>query len=314
MWPGPSSRHNNLTLHPRLQMLAQQLATTPLQRIDDAEFRQRQVELWIKRDDLLHMVISGNKWRKLKYILDDVLHSGSDSIVSMGGCYSNHLHALAFAGQALGLNTAALVRGEEPAQFNPTLADLRGWGMSLRFISRDAYRQLRHYKTPDSLPGLTAGEYWLPEGGACGLALQGVAEIIREIDMSYDVLAVACGTGTTLAGLISQAPVSSRVLGVAALKNAGFLVADVQAMLAEQGIYRDSWQVLLDYHFGGFGKTSPDLLAFMRQFQAEHDIALEPIYTGKLLFALYDLLKQGYFSAGQRIVVLHTGGLQGWRI
>ena len=302
-----------MALHPRLQALQEQLRPSPLQRIDAAEFRQRQVELWIKRDDLLHPIISGNKWRKLKYILDHALTTGADHIVSMGGCYSNHLHALAFAGKTLGIKTTGWLRGEEPAIYNPTLANLRDWGMTLNFMPRSAYRQLRNYKSHDDLPDLLPQAYWLPEGGACALALRGVAEIIPEIELDYDVLALACGTGTTLAGLISQTPAASQVLGVAALKNAGFLRDDVQTLLHQQGVDRQNWQVLLDYHGGGFGKTSPALLAFIRQFQAEHGVPLEPIYTGKALFALFDLLRQGYFPAGQSIVVLHTGGLQGWR-
>lgn len=300
-------------LHPRLRALEGLFAPAPLTRIVDAELSARQVELWIKRDDLLHPVMSGNKWRKLKYVLNHALHLDAGCIVSMGGAYSNHLHALAFAGKSLGIKTVGLVRGEQPEAFNPTLLDLRDWGMELRFVPRGDYRRLRGYKQHDSLPGLKPGQYWLPEGGATDLALPGIAETVAEIDLGFDVLAVACGTGTTLAGLIAHAPASSRILGVAALKNAGFLVYDVQQLLGSRNITRTNWQIALDYHCGGFAQTSPALLEFIRQFQARHGVPLEPVYTGKLLFAIYDLLKQGYFQAGQRLVVLHTGGLQGNR-
>ncbi|MGZ5000216.1 MAG: 1-aminocyclopropane-1-carboxylate deaminase/D-cysteine desulfhydrase [Methylomonas sp.] len=302
-----------LPLHPHLQALERHLAPAPLMQILDAELNRRQLELWIKRDDLIHPVISGNKWRKLKFILNHALHLGADTIVSMGGAYSNHLHALAFIGKLIGIKTVGFVRGERPEQLTPTLIDLQDWGMELRFVSRSEYRQLREYKDHDSLPGLKPGEYWLPEGGATELALQGVGESLAEIDMAFDVLAVACGTGTTLAGLIAHSPLSSRILGVAALKNAGFLVYDVQQLLESRNISRTDWQIALDYHCGGFAQTTPALLAFIREFQERHGVPLEPVYTGKLLFAVYDLIRLGHFQAGQRLVVLHTGGLQGKR-
>lgn len=301
-------------LHPRLHALQTQLADSRLTRIEDTAWTAQGLELWIKRDDLLHPIISGNKWRKLKYILNHALHSGADTIVSMGGAHSNHLHALAFAGRALGLKTVGYIRGERPAQFNPTLNDLLSWGMALRFVSRSDYRQLRVYKQHDSLPGLRPGQYWLPEGGATGLALQGVAELVHEIELDFDTLAVACGTGTTLAGLIAAAPRTRQVLGVAALKGGDFLVDDVKRLQEMQQITANAdWRILLDYHFGGFAKTTPALLAFILHFQRRHGVELEPVYTGKLLFAIYDLARQGYFPAGQRIVAVHTGGLQGKR-
>lgn len=300
-------------LHPRLQALERHLAPAPMMQIVDDELAKRRIELWIKRDDLIHPVISGNKWRKLKYVLNHALHLGFDTIVSMGGAYSNHLHALAFVGKVIGIKTVGYVRGERPDQLTPTLMDLNDWGMELRFVTRSEYRQLREYKGHDSLPGLKPGQYWLPEGGATDLALHGVGESIAEIDVAFDVLAVACGTGATLAGLIAHAPQSSHVLGVAALKNAGFLVYDVQQLLESRNINRTDWQIALDYHCGGFAQTTPALLAFIHEFQERHGVPLEPLYTGKLLFAIYDLIRLGHFQAGQRVVALHTGGLQGNR-
>ncbi|WP_324615339.1 1-aminocyclopropane-1-carboxylate deaminase/D-cysteine desulfhydrase [Methylomonas albis] len=300
-------------LHPRLQLLQSELVESPLTRIKDPELSKRQLELWIKRDDLLHPIISGNKWRKLKYILNHALYAGADCIVSMGGAYSNHLHALAFSSKVLGLKTIGYIRGERPPQLNATLQDLLDWGMELRFVSRSDYRHLRDYKNHDSLPELQSGQYWLPEGGATDLALQGVAELVDEIEIGFDTLAVACGTGTTLAGLLAS-PLTQQAIGVAALKGGDFLIDDVEQLLNKQGITSHAdRRILLDYHFGGFAKTTPALLAFMQDFQHRHGIELEPIYTGKLLFAIYDLIRQGYFPAGQRIVAIHTGGLQGKR-
>lgn len=279
------------TLHPRLQALQDSFAASPLTEVFSPALSQRQLRLWLKRDDLLHPIISGNKWRKLKYVLDHALQSGAHTLVSMGGPYSNHLHALAYAGQVLGLNTVAYVRGESPEPLTPTLQDAQAWGMRLRFTSRSDYRLLRAYKDPASLPGLQAGEYWVPEGGACERALPGVAELVAEVeadmDAPFDVLAVACGTGTTLAGLVLGAPSHTQVIGVAALKNADFLQADVQSLLASHAAQaRADWRLVSDETGAGFGKTSPALLSFMHDFEQAHGIALDPVYTGKLMFAI----------------------------
>lgn len=304
----------NRNLHPRLQALERQFARSPLEQIFDPEFNSRQIELWVKRDDLIHPVISGNKWRKLKFILNHALFLQANCLVSMGGVYSNHLHALAFVGKELGIKTIGLLRGELPLQLNPTLLDLQEWEMELRSVARSDYRQLRNYKGHHSLPGLEPGQYWLPEGGAVDLALPGIAESIAEITIGFDSLVLACGTGATLAGLIAHAPRSCQLIGVAALKSANFLIQDVRQLLAAHGVVRDNWQIAFEYHFGGFAKTKPVLLEFIREFHNQHGIALEPVYTGKAMFAFYDLLRRGYFKPGQRVIMLHTGGLQGNRL
>ncbi|NOQ65492.1 MAG: pyridoxal-phosphate dependent enzyme [Methyloprofundus sp.] len=271
------------------------------------------LELYLKRDDLLHPIISGNKWRKLKYILEHALSLKAQTIISMGGAYSNHLHALAYIGKQLGIKTKAKIRGERPAKLSPTLLDLIAWGMELEFVSRTDYRQLRQYKQHDALLDMQAGEYWLPEGGAMVLALQGVAEIIAEINIEYDALCVPCGTATTLAGLVSAAAEDKQILGFAALKGASFLEAEVQHLLNNQSCHNKQWLIQLDYHFGGFAKVKPELLDFIQQFEQQHQIQLEPVYTGKMLYGLYTLMQQGFFKSGQKIIAVHTGGLQGKR-
>jgi 1-aminocyclopropane-1-carboxylate deaminase len=297
-------------MHPELIKLEKTFTPSILTKIDEPLCARFGIDLWIKRDDQLHPVISGNKWRKLKFILDHALYSGADTIISMGGMYSNHLHALAYVGKALGLKTIAYIRGDVPGLLTPTLVDLKAWGMELRFISRTEYRQLRQYKGSLDLPGLKPQQYWLPEGGAQALALSGVAELVAEIDMAYDYLCVPCGTGATLAGLIAATEEHVALLGFAALKNAGFLNTDVSSLLAKD---KSNWQINLDYHFGGFASTTPELLNFMSDFEAKTKIQLEPIYTGKMMYALYDLISKGHFSTGQRIIAVHTGGLQGDR-
>lgn len=297
-------------MHPELIKLEKTFKSSILTKIDDPMLAQYQIELWMKRDDLLHPVISGNKWRKLKYSLDHALSLGTDTIISMGGAYSNHLHALAYVGKVLGLKTIGLVRGEQPVTLTPTLSDIKDWGMELRFVSRADYRLLRQYKNYQALPGLQSGQYWLTEGGAHALALKGVAELVNEIEIPYDTLCVPCGTGATLAGIIDAAQEQVSVLGFAALKNAGFLLGEVEAMLSQS---RNNWQINLDYHFGGFAKVNAELNAFTNDFELKTNIPLEPVYTGKMMYAVYDLIKKHYFKPGERIIALHTGGLQGKR-
>lgn len=297
-------------MHPELIKLEKTFRPSILTRIDDPLLTQYQIELWMKRDDLLHPVISGNKWRKLKYSLDHALSSGADTIISMGGAYSNHLHALAYVGKMLGLKTVGLVRGERPEMLTPTLLDMTKWEMELKFVSRSDYRLLRKYKGWNELPGLKPRQYWLTEGGAQALALKGVAELVADIGIPYDTLCVPCGTGTTLAGIVDAAPEQVSVFGFAALKNAGFLTEEVAAMLSQP---RNNWQIDLDYHFGGFAKITTELNAFIEDFELKTTIPLEPVYTGKMMYAVYDLIKKHYFNPGQRIIAVHTGGLQGKR-
>jgi 1-aminocyclopropane-1-carboxylate deaminase len=297
-------------MHPKLIALEKKFSPSHLNKITDPLLDQYQIGLWIKRDDLIHPIISGNKWRKLKFILDDALSQNVHTLISMGGAYSNHLHALAFVGQQLGLKTIGLIRGERPKDFSPTLCDMQNWGMELKFVSRSEYRLLRQHKGWQDLPGLETHQYWLPEGGSQRLALKGVAELVHEIDIPYDTICIPCGTGTTLAGIREVIPESVSVLGFAALKNAGFLTADVEQLLARP--YSD-WHINLDYHLGGFAQVSVELFSFMQAFELKNSIPLEPLYTGKMLYGLYDLIAKNYFKPGQRIIAVHTGGLQGNR-
>ncbi|WP_431067043.1 1-aminocyclopropane-1-carboxylate deaminase/D-cysteine desulfhydrase [Methylotuvimicrobium sp.] len=295
-------------MHPKLIALENQFARSILTKVSAPYLDRRQVELWIKRDDLLHPIVSGNKWRKLKYILSHALSLGAIKIVSMGGAYSNHLHALAYVGHRLGIQTEAFIRGEP--QSNPTLNDLRRWGMHLHFVSREDYRNLRQYKDWNSLPGIDTDAYWLPEGGSVDLALQGVAELVSEIDLQYDAICCPCGTGTTLAGIIEAVRPGVQVIGFSALKGGSFLKRDIESLLTQP---RENWDIVTDYHFGGFARTKPELIEFIEQFLNVNSVLLEPIYTGKMFYGIYDLIEKGFFPAGRRIVAMHTGGLQGNR-
>ncbi len=300
-------------LNKQLIALEKNLGASTLTQIIEPFIQEQGIELYLKRDDLLHTIISGNKWRKLKYILEHALALNTHKIISMGGAYSNHLHALAYVGKLLGIQTEARIRGERPEILNPSLTDMQAWGMHLEFISRRDYRLLRECKDYNTLPALQRGEYWLPEGGAMILALQGVAELVAEIDLNYDVLCVPCGTATTLAGIVSAAPDNKQVIGFAALKGAAYLNDEVNSLLKNTTCHNDKWFIQLQYHFGGFAKITPDLLQFIQQFEQRQRVKLEPIYTGKMLYGIYDLISQGYFKSGQRIIAVHTGGLQGNR-
>ncbi len=297
-------------LNPKLEQIENSFNVSSLCQINSPLLEQKHVELWLKRDDLIDPVISGNKWRKLKFILNHALALNSQTIISMGGAYSNHLHALAYVAKTLNLNSIAYIRGEQPENFSPTLKDIQHWGMQLRFVSRSEYRELRSCMQYNQYPATQTGEYWLPEVGSTELALLGVAEIIAEIDMDYDHLCVPCGTGTTLAGLINAAKKNVRITGFSALKGGGYLKQEVEHLLFTQS---SNWSINLDYHFGGFAKTNNTLFQFMESFYKLQGIALEPVYTGKMLYALFDLISKDQFKPGEKIIAIHTGGLQGHR-
>ncbi len=274
--------------------------------LDEQDF-----QLHIKRDDLLHPIISGNKWRKLKYTLLFALKNNHQHLISMGGAYSNHLHALAYIGHKLNIKTTGLIRGEQPENENQTLSDLRKWGMTLEFVNRSAFRDLRKYRTHNDKLEKQYGGFWIPEGGSNEFALNGVTEILNEINIEFDTLAIACGTGTTFAGLAKALPEKKRALGFSSLKGGGFLEKDVKKLIKNNSL--TNWSINFDYHFGGFAKTNDELLSFMKEFQIYNNIPLEPVYNGKMLFGLIDMVKKEYFKKGLNIIAIHTGGLQGNR-
>ncbi|MFZ6871724.1 1-aminocyclopropane-1-carboxylate deaminase/D-cysteine desulfhydrase [Undibacterium sp. Di27W] len=272
------------------------------------------LDLWVKRDDLLHPQVSGNKFRKLKYPLLG-LQGQRSHVVSMGGIWSNHIHALAHAAHALGLPATALIRGAN-GMHSAMLDDVKALGMQVHFVNRDAYRQLRLDESAwrSHLDSPVADTLWLPEGGSAPQALQGVAELIAELPFLPDYLVVACGTGATLAGLLAGLQGRSKVLGIAAISQGDYLRAEISRLLTQAG-YPDhqNYELLTEFHHGGYGKAPPELQAFCQQFQQETEIALEPVYTGKMLFALRQLWHDGCLAQNARVIAIHTGGLQGAR-
>ncbi|MCS6885697.1 MAG: pyridoxal-phosphate dependent enzyme [Acidobacteriota bacterium] len=275
---------------------------TPVIEIFDPVFKRCGVRVLVKRDDLVHEQVQGNKWRKLKYNLLRAKELGYKRIVTFGGAYSNHVYAVSAAGWLLGFETVAIIRGEE-RPFNHVLSKAVAFGMKLEYLSR---REYRRKDSPEALRLLERYSpcYVLPEGGTNHLAVEGVSELIAELNFDYDYICCACGTGGTLAGLVSGLAGRRYCIGVSVLKGGGFLLDEVRRFTSH-----DNYCVLLDYHFGGYAKTKPPLQNFIEEFVFRHGIPLEPVYTGKLFYAVYDLVRQGAFKRGSTIVLLHTGGI-----
>ncbi len=294
--------------------ISHQLSTfashSPLQRLTNPFGPELPLRLWLKRDDLLHPLVSGNKWRKLKYNLLAAQAQGFDTLLTFGGAYSNHLYATAAAGQSFGLQTIGIVRGNELANLprNETLSFCEAAGMKLYFVDRDTYRRKGD---PDLLAELqtTFGLcYVIPEGGTNELARRGTAEILPEITQQLgrvpDVVCCAVGTGGTLAGLAYSVAPEANVLGFLSLKAPDF-------QLPFGLVSNENLRLLTDYHFGGYARTTPELLTFMRDFEQRTGVLLDPVYTGKMLAGIYDLARQGCFPPNATLVAIHTGGLQG---
>lgn len=291
----------------------------PVQKLSDPLFEKHGVQVMIKREDLLHPQVSGNKWRKLKYNLAMARDRGRERILTFGGAYSNHLYATAAACHALGFPSIGVVRGEPHIPLNPTLSFAVRHGMHLHYVSREDYRNRDQRDFIVRLEEQYPNAYVIPEGGANALGVSGCMEILDEVTQPFDVVAVACGTGATLAGIVLSLDDAQRALGFPALKGADFMEQEVDkhlcVMLAESNLdpfVRDSYRIETDYHFGGYGKYKPALIDFINVFHNQHHIALDPIYTGKMAYGVYDLIRKGAFEQGTRILLIHTGGLQGW--
>ncbi len=266
------------------------------------------VQITVKRLDLIHPQISGNKFFKLKYNLLEAKQRGFKQILTFGGAYSNHIAATAYVAQLFGFQSIGIIRGDElqTQSLNPTLQTANDFGMQLRFVSRAEYR-LRHdtdYQL--QLKQHYPDAYIIPEGGTNTFALKGTQEILSPEDQTnYDVICCAVGTGGTIAGIIESSSNRQQVLGFSALKGE-FLRHDIQ-----QWTDKLNWSLTDQYCGGGYAKTSPELLQFMLQFEQQHAIPLEQVYTAKMMMGLFDLIEKNHFPTHTRILVIHTGGLQG---
>jgi len=281
---------------------------SPIEEIVTDWSAKAEIQLFIKRDDLIHPLISGNKFRKLKYNLIEAKEKGHKTILSFGGAYSNHIHALAAACKHDGFKSAGIIRGDEIRPLNKTLQFAEDAGMELFWISREEYRNKSHLGFVERLRNRFGDFYLIPEGGTNQLAIKGTSEIIPEINFSFDYICTAVGTGGTVAGLISSAPFESKVLGFSALKG-DFIKGDVARLLPQGNVCK--YEINTNFHFGGYAKVKSELWNFLDEFKKQTEIQLEPVYNGKMMFGIQTLCNNGYFRKGQKVVALHTGGLQG---
>ncbi|AYO55368.1 1-aminocyclopropane-1-carboxylate deaminase/D-cysteine desulfhydrase [Acinetobacter wuhouensis] len=262
----------------------------------------------IKRLDQIHPQISGNKFFKLKYNFLEAQRLGDKKILTFGGAYSNHIAATAYAAHRFGFDSIGIIRGEELTNktLNHTLSTAQQFGMQLQFVSREKYRLKDTNEFLQELKLHYPNTYIIPEGGSNELAIQGCREILTEDDLkNYDVICCAVGTGGTIAGLIEASAKHQKVLGFSALKG-DFLTDDVAQLTNKR-----NWKILDDYCCGGYAKTNDELFQFIKSFEKQYQIPLEHIYTGKMMFGIFDLIQKQYFPKNSRILVIHSGGLQG---
>jgi 1-aminocyclopropane-1-carboxylate deaminase len=286
---------------------------TPIQKIETKFLEGYGITLSIKRDDLIHTDISGNKWRKLKYNFLEAKKQNLNTILTFGGAYSNHIAATAAAANKYGFNCIGVIRGDElNSNSNETLKKAHEHGMKLCFISRANYRNRSEESFSNSLKEEFENCFIIPEGGSNTLAIKGCTEIVDEIDQEFDTIISAVGSGGTLAGLACGLNPNQQALGICVLKGANYLDESVNTLINEfSNDKRTNWKINHDHHLGGYTKYNDLLIEFINEFKLDNGIQLDPVYTGKLMLAIYTLIKEGYFEFGTKIVALHTGGLQG---
>jgi 1-aminocyclopropane-1-carboxylate deaminase len=266
------------------------------------------IELYIKREDKIHPFVSGNKFRKLKYNLIAAKNQKQETLLTFGGAFSNHIAATAAAGKEFGFKTIGVIRGEElvdKIDENPTLAFAKANGMRLHFISREKYNQ-KGSTTLNNELNLKFGDFsLLPEGGTNSLAVQGCEEILTEADQAFDIICVPVGTGGTMAGLINSSKPHQKIIGFSVLKG-DFLKKEI-----ERWTKKTNWEITDEFCFGGYAKVNEELITFINNFKKMTNIPLDPIYTGKMMYGIYQLIKAKKIQKNSRILAVHTGGLQG---
>jgi len=266
------------------------------------------ISLYIKREDLLHPYISGNKFRKLKYNLVQAKKEKKETLLTFGGAFSNHILAVAAAGKEKGFKTIGIIRGEElkdKIAENPTLQKAKDFGMVFEFVDREIFKERGSPKFIQQLTDKFEDFYLIPEGGTNDLAVKGCQEILTGTDEKFDYICCAVGTGGTISGLINCSKNSQQVLGFPSLKG-DFLREDICKFVS-----KSNWDLISAYHFGGYAKVSEELILFINEFYQKYKIPLDPIYTGKMMYGIMDLINRNYFPKNSKILVIHTGGLQG---
>lgn len=295
------------------------IAPSPLLSYSTPASQQRGLNILVKMDHLRYLsaypedqALGGNKLRKLKYNIEEALRQ-KKGLLTFGGPFSNHIAAVASAGQLFQIPTLGIIRGENHLSHNPTLHHAQQCGMKLQFIDRSSYRLKADPQYLSALQKDHPNFLIIPEGGTNALALQGVGEIVKEIEQQIphspiDYWITPVGTGGTLAGLITHLPKNAFAVGISVLKG-DFLTRAVQQLVGLN--YAEHWEIIPDYHFGGYAKWNPTLIQYMQGVQQATGIPTDPIYTGKLFYALEDLISKNYFKKNSTLLILHTGGLQG---
>ncbi|SDY09743.1 1-aminocyclopropane-1-carboxylate deaminase [Micromonospora pattaloongensis] len=280
---------------------------SPLEELADDRLASHGVRVLLKRDDLIHPDVPGNKWRKLKYNLQAAREQGHRVLLTFGGAYSNHIRAVAAAGYYFGFSTIGVIRGEEHLPLNPSLAYAEQRGMRLTYVDRTTYRMKHDQAVTDALRDQFGDFYLVPEGGSNALALRGCAELVGEINTDFDVICCAAGTGGTLAGIAVGLPPGKQAVGFSALKGGDFLADDVRRLQHDYGRETSNWSVETGFHFGGFARRTNDLDNFINDFSRRHKIQLDRVYVGKMMFGLFSLVALGRFAPGTVVVVVITG-------
>lgn len=267
------------------------------------------IELYLKREDLLHPIISGNKFRKLKYNLQEAKRLKHTKLLTFGGAFSNHIVAVAGAGKEFGFQTIGVIRGEElvdKIQENPSLSNAQQNGMKFHFTDRTTFREKTEPKFIAQLHQLYGDFYLIPEGGTNEWAVKGCEEILTTTDkVTFNYVCCAMGTGGTIAGIINSANEKQEIIGFSSLKG-DFLSDGIRNF-----VQKENWKTNNEYHFGGYGKVTPELIQFMNTFYQQTNIPLDPVYTAKMMFGIFDGIQKGYFLPQAKILAIHTGGLQG---
>ncbi|MEH1940610.1 MAG: pyridoxal-phosphate dependent enzyme [Nostoc sp.] len=295
----------------------------PLQQINSEIARRAGVDLYVLRLDLMHPLVNGNKWFKLKYNLLEAKEKNFTTLLTFGGAYSNHIYATAAAGNLFGFRTIGVIRGEERLPLNPTLSFAVQQGMQLVYLNREMYRQRNTPALEEYLQQRFGEVFIIPEGGSNLNGVRGCTEIIADAmptaGYAFDRICVACGTATTLAGIALSLHEGQRAIAFPVLKNGAFLAQEIESLLKNY-LTSDlptpsnspaSWELVCDYHFGGYAKVNDELILFGQQFTQEHGIPLDYVYTAKMFYGVMDLLQQGFFCKGDSLLLVHTGGLQG---
>lgn len=270
------------------------------------------VKVFMKRIDLVHPVISGNKWYKMKYNIAEMLEQRKDTLLTFGGAYSNHIHAAAMAGKIFGFKTIGLLRGEEHLPLNETLQSAVDNGMEIHYVDRTTFRKRVSKDYLNELKNKFGAAYILPLGGTNIIALKGCAEIVDNIDIDYNYICSSSGSGGTFAGIVAGLNGSKKGIVFPALKGGGFLKEVISDLVHDYtGKEFNNWSLNTDFHFGGFAKLTKELVQFTKEFENLNGFELDYIYTNKMMFGISELIKSGYFKSGETIIAVHSGGLQG---